>query len=99
MLFDHDSTNGVWMEESKVSGVRLSHGMSFRIVNFFFTFVDERQDDRPSRVFSAESQPPVKPGRPMDSATILFSPESVPPDLPLVVEANAAAEPTPTAPG
>lgn len=97
MLFDHDSTNGVWMEERKVSGVRLSHGMSFRIVNFFFTFVDERQDDRPSRVFSAESQPPVKPGRPMDSATILFSPEAAVPDLPLAEEANRAAAPTPTA--
>lgn len=91
MLFDHDSTNGVWMDERKVSGVRLSHGVSFRIVNFFFTFVDERQDDRPSRVFSAESQPPVKPGRPMDSATILFSPESAPPKLPLAVEADAGA--------
>lgn len=90
MLFDHDSTNGVWMDERKVSGVRLCHGMSFRIVNFFFTFVDERQDDRPSRVFSAERQPPVKPGRPMDSATILFSPESAPADVPLAVEAAEA---------
>jgi Nif-specific regulatory protein len=97
MLFDHDSTNGVWMEERKVSGVRLSHGVSFRIVNFFFTFVDERQDDRPSRVFSAESQPPVKPGRPMDSATILFSPEAALPDLPLAEEVDAAAAPSPTA--
>ncbi len=58
MLFDHESTNGVWIEERKVSGIRLLHGMTFRIFNYFFTFIDERKDDRPSRVFAIEDNNP-----------------------------------------
>jgi Nif-specific regulatory protein len=76
MLFDHESTNGVWIEERKVSGIRLLHGMTFRIFNYFFTFIDERKDDRPSRVFAIEDNNPPAAERKMDSATILFNLES-----------------------
>ncbi len=76
MLFDHESTNGVWIDERKVSGIRLHHGMTFRIFNYFFTFIDERKDDRPSRVFANEVNNPPAAQRPMDSATVLFNLES-----------------------
>lgn len=74
MLFDHESTNGVWMEQRRVNGVRLGHGASFRITNFSFTFLDEQHDDRPSKVFASEGEsgPPARQ-RPLDSATVLFN--------------------------
>ncbi|QQG65129.1 sigma 54-interacting transcriptional regulator [Desulfobulbus oligotrophicus] len=78
MLFDHESTNGVWLDNQRVTGVRLQHGMSFRIVNYFFTFIDERHDSRPSRVFS-DSGASYSTGRqPMTDETILFNLESEP---------------------
>lgn len=91
MLFDHDSTNGVWMEDRRVSGIRLRHGMTLRIVNYFFTFIDEHHDDRPSRVFAIEGSGPSAVQRPMDPATILFNLEAGP--APLPPAAMAAPEP------
>lgn len=100
MLFDHDSTNGIWMEDRKVSGIRLRHGITFRIVNYFFTFIDEHHDDRPSRVFAIEDSGPSAAQRPMDPATILFnleaSPTPLPPDAMVVPE--PMTEETPMAP-
>jgi len=89
MLFDHESTNGVWIEDRKVSGTRLHHGLTFRIFNYFFTFIDERKDDRPSRVFAIEDNNPPEAERRMDSATILFNQESVAAPFPV---AELAAE-------
>ena len=99
MLFDHESTNGVWMEDRKVSGIRLRHGMSFRIVNFFFTFIDERKEDRPSRVFAIEDDNSPAVQRPMDSATMLFSLEAASaPMVPAAIALEPATEDTVTAP-
>lgn len=82
MLFDHESTNGVWMENRKVSGIRLDHGATFRIYNYFFTFINEQKDNRPSRVFAIEDSPSPAAQRPMDPATILFNLESAPAPFP-----------------
>lgn len=80
LLFDHDSTNGVWMEERRVHGIRLQHGNSFRIVNYCFTFIDDQGDVSSPRVF-----PPDRSGTGdsdvMDSATILFNLDSGWPSL------------------
>lgn len=72
VLYDHESTNAVWMENKKVNAIRLAHGMTFRIFDFFFTFINEEDDSRPSRVFARENKPPTATQRPADSATILF---------------------------
>ena len=90
MLFDHESTNGVWIEERKVSGIRLQHGMTFRIFNYFFTFIDERKDDRPSRVFAIKDNNPPAAERRMDLATVLFNQESAAAPFPV---AALVAEP------
>lgn len=72
LLFDHDSTNGVWMEARKVNGVRLKHGSGFRIVNYSFTFLDDQGTTPSSRVFTPEPQAHGT-GLVQDGATILFS--------------------------
>jgi Nif-specific regulatory protein len=98
LLFDHDSTNGVWMEDRKVSGIRLHHGASFRIVDFLFTFLDESEDARPSRVFAVETGTPPALVEPIDSATILFSQATDVPPFPLQSPpAAAGADDTPLA--
>lgn len=78
MLFDHESTNGVWQDNRRVSSLRLQHGMGFRIGNYFFSFIDECRDDRPSRVFAGGGELPAAEQRPIDQATILFNLESMP---------------------
>lgn len=72
LLFDHDSTNGVWMEGRRVNGLRLEHGAGFRIFNYHFTFVDEQHDGTSSRVFSPD---PLAAAEHVanNSATILFT--------------------------
>lgn len=78
MLFDHESTNGVWQDNRRVSSLRLQHGMGFRIGNYIFSFIDERRDDRPSRVFAGDGESPAAGQRPVDQATILFNLEAMP---------------------
>ena len=78
VLYDHESSNAVWMENHKVNAIRLVHGMTFRIVDYFFTFIDERDDNRSSRVFAGQHDLPVAGPSPLDSATILFNPEHAP---------------------
>ncbi len=75
MLFDHESSNSVWIENKKVNAIRLVHGMTFRIVDYFFTFIDDQDDNRLSRVFAKEHDLALVGQRPIDSATILFNPE------------------------
>lgn len=72
LLFDHDSTNGVWMEERRVNGIRLEHGAGFRIFNYHFTFIDEQRDGASSRVFSPDPLAVPDHGA-NNSATILFT--------------------------
>lgn len=99
MLFDHESTNGVWQDNRRVNSLRLQHGMSFRIGNYFFTFIDERRDDRPSRVFAGGGESPAAGQRPIDQATILFNLEAMPVADGLGAEALAPApEETPITP-
>lgn len=71
MLFDHNSTNAVWLENKKVNAIRLSHGTTFRIVDYFFTFIHERNDNRPPRVFALQDIVPEVDAS-VGSATILF---------------------------
>lgn len=71
MLFDHQSTNAIWIENKKVNAVALDHGVSFRIVHFSFTFLNEQQDCLAPLVFDLESDPAQQQANP---ATILFSP-------------------------
>jgi DNA-binding NtrC family response regulator len=95
LLFDHDSTNGVWMDERKVHGCRMEHGSSFRIVNFSFTFVDEESDTQSPRVFPADRFQNAD-HEPMDSATILFNHDSGWPSLhPLLGPARPGVDQTP----
>ncbi|MDR2551289.1 MAG: sigma 54-interacting transcriptional regulator [Desulfobulbus sp.] len=101
MLFDHESTNGVWMEGRRVSGVLLRHGMAFRIGDHVFTFIDERSGSRAPRVFPAEDESGSAENRP-DPATVLFSLETGSPvrlsaELPLDDRvAGTAADPATT---
>ncbi|WP_310599696.1 sigma 54-interacting transcriptional regulator [Desulfobulbus sp.] len=101
MLFDHESTNGVWMEGRRVNGVSLRHGMAFRIGDHVFTFIDERSGNRASRVFPAEEQSGLAENRP-DPATVLFSLETGPLARPLAELSSdgraAGAEADPAAP-
>lgn len=78
VLFDHESTNAVWVENKKVNAIRLAHGMTFSIVDFFFTFIHEEDAGRSSRVFAGEPDLPGAGQKPIDSATILFSLEQEP---------------------
>ena len=97
MLFDHESTNGVWQDNRRVSSLRLQHGMSFRIGNYFFSFIDERRDDRPSRVFAGDGES-LSPGRrPIDQATILFNLEAAPATGGMVAAASPEPWPEETA--
>lgn len=98
LLFDHDSTNGVWMEEQRVNGVRLQHGAGFRIFNYHFTFIDEQGSGATPRVF-----PPAAQAGPdqvaNNSATILFTQDRAWPSYhPLKGEA-ASAEGAPSPAG
>lgn len=74
LLFDHESTNGVWIDNDKISTISLKHGVSFRIVNYFFTFLDDQAENLPYPVFPGEDDPVAEPSQP-DPATILFSPQ------------------------
>jgi len=77
-LFDHESTNGVWMEANKVNGISLKHGESFRIVNYSFTYLDDPGGNATSMVFNA-AFPENGTGLDKDEATILFNQESARP--------------------
>lgn len=72
LLFDHDSTNGVWMEEQRVNGMRLHHGAGFRIFNYHFTFIDEQGSGATPRVFPPAAQATADQVA-NNSATILFT--------------------------
>lgn len=56
LLFDHGNTNAVWMEGCKVNSLRLGHGMTFRIVEYALTFIDDQADHRPMPVFAGEDE-------------------------------------------
>ncbi len=73
ILFDHQSTNAVWIDNKKVNALPMAHGMTFRIIDYFFTFIDEVDQNRPSQVFSLSPDLPGTSPGPLDSATILFS--------------------------
>lgn len=93
MLFDHQSTNAVWIENSKVSAAALDHGVSFRIVHYSFTFLNEGLDNQPPPVFSPD-QTPAEQQRRVDPATILFSPQVLamePPGDPALPQLDPAA--------
>lgn len=75
-LIDSGSTNAIWVGNEKVSSIPLVNGMTFRIVDFFFTYVDEEQD-LPARVFTGE-EGTVEPNHQghQEHKTILFGLES-----------------------
>ena len=91
MLFDHQSTNAIWIEDRKVNAVALDHGVSFRIVHYSFTFLNEQQDNQATRVFAPESHPAGH--YQADPATILFSPQE------LVAAFPQELPPNPSEPG
>lgn len=92
LLFDHESTNGVWMEEQRVNGVRLAHGAGFRIFNYHFTFIDEQDSGANPRVFPAAA-PAGADQAANNSATILFTQDRDWPSYhPLVGETIAATD-------
>ena len=74
MLSDHESTNAVWIDNNRVSATSLNHGISFRIVNYFFTFLEDQTENLPYPVFPGEDDAAAEL-RPPDPATILFSPQ------------------------
>lgn len=71
LLFDHGSTNAVWVEGCKVNALRLGHGTTFRIVEYALTFVDDQADQRPTPVFADGDEADAA----ADPATVLFTPE------------------------
>ncbi|MBV5318025.1 MAG: sigma 54-interacting transcriptional regulator [Desulfobulbaceae bacterium] len=92
VLFDHESTNAVWMEHKQINAVPLAHGMTFRIVDYFFTFINEVDDRRPSRVFAHPNAPTTPLPSPIDSATILFSLEPTPMEPPFLPVALSSSD-------
>ena len=71
LLFDHGSTNAVWVDGCKVNALRLGHGTTFRIVEYALTFVDDQADQRPTPVFADGDEADAA----ADPATVLFTPE------------------------
>ena len=71
LLFDHGSTNSVWVDGCKVNALRLGHGTTFRIVEYALTFVDDQADQRPTPVFADGDEANAA----ADPATVLFTPE------------------------
>jgi DNA-binding NtrC family response regulator/pSer/pThr/pTyr-binding forkhead associated (FHA) protein len=71
ILHDHDSTNATWVEARKIGNCRLTHGTTFRIANFFLTFIEEAESAL-SRVFSRDEEHGGEIKAPGDSATMLF---------------------------
>ena len=71
LLFDHGSTNAVWVDGCKVNALRLGHGTTFRIVEYALTFVDDQADQRPTPVFADGDEAQAA----ADPATVLFTPE------------------------
>ena len=71
LLFDHGSTNAVWVDGCKVNALRLGHGTTFRIVEYALTFVDDQADQRPTPVFADGDEAHAA----ADPATVLFTPE------------------------
>jgi len=78
LLFDHGSTNGVWMDACRVNGVCLKNGASFRIINYAFTFLDDQDSNSASRVFGPGSQESWEEVD-QDGKTVLFSQETARP--------------------
>jgi DNA-binding NtrC family response regulator/pSer/pThr/pTyr-binding forkhead associated (FHA) protein len=83
LLFDHGSTNAVWVAGRKVHALRLVHGTTFRIVDHALTFVDDQADHRPTPVFADGDEAHAAD----DPATVLFTPEQE------ALAAEAAAPP------
>ncbi len=75
-LTDCGSTNAIWVGNEKITSIPLVNGLTFRIVDFFITFVDE-QRDLPDRVFAQKEQyGDQHPSELPENKTILFGLES-----------------------
>ncbi|MEA2115547.1 MAG: sigma 54-interacting transcriptional regulator [Thermodesulfobacteriota bacterium] len=75
-LSDCGSTNAIWLGNEKITSILLVNGLTFRIVDFFFTFVEEQQDT-PARVFSEkEEQDARQDDDLLENKTILFGLDS-----------------------
>ncbi|MBM9536607.1 sigma 54-interacting transcriptional regulator [Desulfobulbus alkaliphilus] len=91
MLQDLGSTNAVWMEKKKIDAVPLSHGQTFRIVNFSFTFLVHQDQQAPLPVLATphhctQSEPAV-----VESATLFF-PHEIPPPRAVQPEDTSPSE-------
>lgn len=75
-LTDCGSTNAIWAGKDKITSILLVDGLTFRIVDYFFTFVDEHRD-APARVFSKKEEKNAQQGLDLlENKTILFGLES-----------------------
>ncbi len=75
-LTDSGSTNAIWVGNEKITSIRLVNGLTFRIVDFFLTFVDEQQD-APTRVFAGRKEKDDQQSHNLlENKTILFGLES-----------------------
>jgi DNA-binding NtrC family response regulator len=72
-LTDSGSTNGIWRGNKKITSLRLVNGFTFKIVDFFLTFVDEKKQS-PSRVFATKGTSPSP--EQMEEKTIVLGLES-----------------------
>ena len=54
-LTDNGSTNGTWKGSEKITSLRITNGFTFKIVDFFLTFIDERKQS-PTRVLAARKR-------------------------------------------
>ncbi len=74
-LTDCRSTNAIWVGKEKISSIRLENGMTFRIVDFLLTFIDEQQNS-PVRVFAAKEENDRPGVEDVENKTIVFGLES-----------------------
>jgi transcriptional regulator with GAF, ATPase, and Fis domain len=75
VLLDLGSTNAIWMEKKKVDAVQLSHGQTFRIVNFSFTYLANHEQQAPLPVLVDPQDYAESESIPVESATLLFQHE------------------------
>jgi Nif-specific regulatory protein len=75
VLLDLGSTNAIWMEKKKVDAAQLSHGQTFRIVNFSFTFLASQEQQALLPVLAGPQHFAESEHIPVESATLLFQHE------------------------
>lgn len=78
-LRDCESTNGIWLGEEQVSSLCLSNGLTFKIVDFSLTFIED-QEQLPPCVFAGNTDRQSQE-LDADEKTIIFGLDSFLPEM------------------